>query len=131
MSKLSLIFSLFIYVMLASCDSQNGSGNNKSMTKNKSAAEILGDSNYLALCYGGYRTNTRDSQPTIAQIKEDMKLISATGVKIVRTYNTKYAEINNLLEAISDLKQEDPNFEMYVMLGVWIRLRKCLDKSSS
>lgn len=120
MSKLSLIFSLLIYVMLASCDSQNGSGNNKSMTKNKSAAEILGDSNYLAMCYGGYRTNTRDSQPTIAQIKEDMKLISATGVKIVRTYNTKYAEINNLLEAISDLKQEDPNFEMYVMLGVWI-----------
>lgn len=120
MSKLSLIFSLLIYVMLSSCGSQNGSGNNKSMTKNKSAAEILGDSNYLALCYGGYRMNTRDSQPTIAQIKEDMKLISATGVKIVRTYNTKYAEINNLLEAISDLKHEDPNFEMYVMLGVWI-----------
>jgi exo-beta-1,3-glucanase (GH17 family) len=90
------------------------------LEKNKTAAQILGDSNYLAICYGGYRTHTRDSQPTLSQLKEDMKLLSAMGVKILRTYNTKYAEINNLLQAISELKKEHANFEMYVMLGVWI-----------
>jgi exo-beta-1,3-glucanase (GH17 family) len=87
---------------------------------NKTAAQILGDSNYLAICYGGYRTNSRDSQPTLPQLKEDMKLIHAMGIKVLRTYNTKYAEIKNLLQAISELKMVDPTFEMYVMLGAWI-----------
>ncbi len=120
MSKYSLIFILLIAIMLVSCGNQNNTSNLKSMETNKSAAQILGDSNYLALCYGGYRSNTRDSQPSINQIKEDMKLLNAMGVKIVRTYNTKYVEINNLLEAIVALKKEQTNFEMYVMLGVWI-----------
>jgi hypothetical protein len=39
---------------------------------------------------------------------------------LLRTYNVHYDEAANLLEAISQLKQEDPGFEMYVMLGAWI-----------
>jgi exo-beta-1,3-glucanase (GH17 family) len=42
------------------------------------------------------------------------------GAKVLRTYNTQYVEIDNLLKAISTLKEEDPTFEMYVMLGAWI-----------
>jgi exo-beta-1,3-glucanase (GH17 family) len=88
--------------------------------KSKTAAELLGDSNYLAMCYGGYRSNTRDIQPSVPQLKDDLKIMSAMGIKILRTYNTKLDEIRNLLQAITELQAEDENFEMYVMLGVWI-----------
>jgi exo-beta-1,3-glucanase (GH17 family) len=86
----------------------------------KTAADILGNPDYQAISYGGYREITRDTQPTIPQLKEDMKLLSAMGIKLLRTYNVHYAEAANLLEAISQLKKDDPGFEMYVMLGAWI-----------
>jgi len=86
----------------------------------KTAADILGNPDYLAMSYGGYRQNSRDIQPTIAELKEDMKLLSAIGVGIIRTYNVHLDQASNVLEAISQLKKEDANFEMYVMLGAWI-----------
>ncbi|MBE0662891.1 MAG: glycosyl hydrolase family 17 [Bacteroidales bacterium] len=86
----------------------------------KTAAEILGNPGYQAISYGGYREITRDIQPTIPQLKEDMKILSALGIKLLRTYNVYYDETANLLDAISQLKQQDPEFEMYLMLGVWI-----------
>ncbi|MEC3906253.1 glycosyl hydrolase family 17 [Tamlana sp. 2201CG12-4] len=88
--------------------------------KQLTAADILGNPNYLAMSYGGYRQKTRDVQPTISQLKEDMKILSAMGVKILRTYNVQLQQAPNLLRAISELKAEDSNFEMYVMLGAWI-----------
>jgi exo-beta-1,3-glucanase (GH17 family) len=86
----------------------------------KTASEILGNPDYLAISYGGYRQNTRDVQPTIKELKEDMKILSAMGIKILRTYNVQLQQAPNILKAISELKAEDPNFEMYVMLGAWI-----------
>jgi exo-beta-1,3-glucanase (GH17 family) len=41
-------------------------------------------------------------------------------IKVLRTYNVHYAEAENLLRCIKEMKQEDPEFEMYVMLGAWI-----------
>nr|WP_282135061.1 glycosyl hydrolase family 17 [Seonamhaeicola maritimus] len=87
---------------------------------NMTAAEILGNPDYLAISYGGYRTKSREDQPTITQLKEDMKILSAMGVKILRTYNVHLQQASNLLKAIKELKQEDTGFEMYVMLGAWI-----------
>lgn len=84
------------------------------------AQMILGNTNYQAICYGGYRTNTREKQPTIAEIKEDLKLLEAINIKVLRTYNVHYEEVSNLLKAITALKKEDPKFEMYLMLGAWI-----------
>lgn len=84
------------------------------------AAEILGNPVYLAISYGGYRQKSRDIQPTIPQLKEDMKILVAMGVKVLRTYNVQLQQAPNLLKAISELKKEDASFEMYVMLGVWI-----------
>ncbi len=49
-----------------------------------------------------------------------MKILSAMGIKILRTYNVQLPHASNILKAISALKKEDPNFEMYVMLGAWI-----------
>ncbi len=86
----------------------------------KTAAEILGNPQYQAISYGGYRENTRDIQPTIPQLKEDMKILSAIGIRLLRTYNVHLDEAANVLEAITQLKEKDPEFEMYVMLGAWI-----------
>ena len=89
-------------------------------SKNSTAKTILGNPKYQAICYGGYRTNTRDIEPTVSEIKEDMKILSALNIKIIRTYNLHHEEITNLLIAITELKKENSNFEMYVMLGAWI-----------
>ncbi len=85
------------------------------------AGDILGNPECLAFSYGGYRGNTRDEVPTVAELKEDMKILSAMGVKLIRTYNTQqFKQAENLLEAITQLQKEDLEFEMYVMLGAWI-----------
>lgn len=89
-------------------------------TTNKSAADILGNKEYLAMSYGGYRKSTRNIQPTIEELKEDMKLLAVMGVGILRTYNVQLQQASNLLEAIKQLKKEDASFEMYVMLGAWM-----------
>jgi exo-beta-1,3-glucanase (GH17 family) len=86
----------------------------------KSAEEILGNPDYLAISYGGYRQNTRDIQPTVDELKEDMLILKAMGVGMLRTYNTHFEQAGNILQAIRELKNEDPQFEMYVMLGIWI-----------
>ena len=87
------------------------------------AADILGNPNYQAISYGGYRTISRDTVPSVDQIKDDMRILSAIDVKILRTYNTELSELPNLLQAISELKQEDSSFEMYVMVGAWINCK--------
>lgn len=86
------------------------------------AAKILGNPDYLAISFGGYREKSRDMQPSIKELKEDLKILSAMGVKVLRTYNVqpKLPHASNLLEAIRQLKKEDSGFEMYVMLGAWI-----------
>jgi len=97
------------------------SGNKSKSPLDITAADILGNPDYLAISYGGYREKTRETVPTVDDMKEDMKILSAMGIKLVRTYNTqKFAHTTNLLKAIQALKEEDENFEMYVMLGTWI-----------
>ena len=91
---------------------------------------LLGNKDYLAISYGAWRTKLRESGPlvpTIAQQKEDMKILAAMGIKVLRTYNTQSyigldgkSNTQNLLEAIKQLQAEDADFEMYVMLGIWI-----------
>ena len=85
-----------------------------------SASEILGNPDYLAISYGGYREKSRDIQPTIAQLTEDVKILHAMGIRILRTYNVQLPHASNVLQAIAELKKQDPSFEMYVMLGAWI-----------
>ena len=88
--------------------------------KEVTAKDILGNSNYLAISYGGYRKSSRDFQPTIGELKEDMKILHAMNIRILRTYNVQLAHTSNILKAIRELKNEDPAFEMYLMLGAWI-----------
>ncbi|MBK8079752.1 MAG: glycosyl hydrolase family 17 [Saprospiraceae bacterium] len=93
---------------------------NTKISSNKTAAQILGNPAYQAISYGGYRHKTRDIQPSLPELKEDLKIMYAMGIRILRTYNVHLAEASNLLQAIKELKTTDPTFEMYVMLGAWI-----------
>ena len=118
----SLQFAFVSLIMMAfamACTPEQDSGHDFSSIT-ITAEEILGDPEYQAISYGGYRETTRDIQPTIPQLKEDMLILQAMGVKLLRTYNVHYDEAANLLQAVRELSDEDPDFEMYVMLGAWI-----------
>jgi exo-beta-1,3-glucanase (GH17 family) len=108
-----------ISFMMINCVNKKETNKQDNMKK-ISAKDILGNPDYLAISYSGYRENTRAIEPTIDQLKEDMKILAAMEIKLLRTYNVQLEQTANLLKAISQLKVEDPNFEMYVMLGAWI-----------
>jgi exo-beta-1,3-glucanase (GH17 family) len=113
----------FLIMLVYSCN--NGMKTEMALNQEKqkqdiSAKDILGNPAYLAIAYGGYRGKSRDIQPTLAELKEDLKILNAIGIKILRTYNVQLPHARNVVKAISELKKEDVNFEMYVMLGAWI-----------
>jgi exo-beta-1,3-glucanase (GH17 family) len=110
------VFALLwiLVVMVTSCSQ-------RTQSKDPSPDTILGNPNYMAFSYGGYRHMTRDTIPTFTELMEDLKILDAMGVKIIRTYNTQqFPQAADLLKAISHLKKEDSDFRMYVMLGAWI-----------
>ncbi len=111
--QLKKVLAVLMLISMVGCSQ-------KAKEMDKTAAEILGNPDYLGISYGGYRQSTRDAQPTLEELKEDMKILAAMGVKIVRTYNVQLQQAPNVLKAIRELKNEDPRFEMYVMLGAWI-----------
>lgn len=114
------LFTLFILtavLLMASC-AQQPKHDFSGITI--TAAEILGNPDFQAISYGGYRETTRDILPTREQQIEDMRILEAMGVKLLRTYNVHYDEAADLLETIRVMRAEDPSFEMYVMLGAWI-----------
>jgi len=116
--------SIFLVVFLCfACKNQTKPEdkiNTVNQELNITAKDILGNPDYLAISYGGYRKKTREQQPTLAELKEDMRILSAMGVRILRTYNVQLPHASNVLKAIRELKKEDPNFQMFVMLGAWI-----------
>ena len=131
MNKYSNILILFVAIMFVfSCKNQNKKDSEINAMKeqtNVTAKDILGNPNYLAMSYGGYRYADHSIEPTMDELKEDMKLLSAIGVKIVRTYKLTKPQASNLVKAISELKKADPDFEMYVMLGIWINCKNAFN----
>ena len=101
---------------------------NNLVSREMTAEKLLGNTEYQGICYGGYRTQTREKQPTINEIKEDLKILSALNIKVIRTYNVHYEEAANILKAITELNKADAKFEMYVMLGVWIDCKNAWTK---
>ncbi|WP_434036310.1 glycosyl hydrolase family 17 protein [Formosa sp. 4Alg 33] len=124
MGNLKTCITLFIVCMMLGCN------NKTQIAQELSAAAILGNPKYLAMSYGGYRETTRDVQPTMAELKDDLKILSAMGIKVLRTYNVHLDQAANLLKAISELKATDPSFEMYVMLGVWIDCKNAFNSAN-
>ena len=117
-----ILNSILLVFLVMSCkeNKQKERIPNDQRQKEVTAKDILGNSNYLAISYGGYRKSSRDFQPTIGELKEDMKILHAMNIRILRTYNVQLAHTSNILKAIRELKNEDSTFEMYLMLGAWI-----------
>lgn len=113
MIRLLKIIIVLVFMINISCK-------NKEHNLDKRPEEILGNPYYKAICYGGYRFNSRTQTPTKHQVKEDLKILAALGFKVIRTYNVHLPEIDVILESIKELQKEDHSFEMYVMLGAWI-----------
>ena len=117
--KLRLTFKLILFLALVgafcACDEPK-----KEKKKEVTAAVILGNPDYPAISYGGYRETTREIQPTFAQLKNDVRILHALGYRLLRTYNLQFEHTPNLIRAITEIKAEDPTFEMYLMLGTWI-----------
>lgn len=85
---------------------------------------ILGNNDILAISYSGHRLVPRsvENTPSVAETKEDLRIMAAMGIKLLRTYNTTiFPHSERILQAIRELKQEDPGFEMSVMLGAWMQ----------
>ena len=93
------------------------------LVMSKNAKDIIGNNSYPAISYGGYRGKSREIQPSIEDIKEDLKIMFAQGFRIIRTYDLHHPFAENTLKAISELKTLEPDFEMYVMLGAWIQCK--------
>ena len=127
--SINLAVFVFLVLLVYSCNDSKKESNAKPVKEEQtvSAKDILGNPDYLAISYGGYRDNNRDNQPTIPELKEDMKILDAMGVKVLRTYNVHFDQAANLLKAIDQLKKEDSTFEMYVMLGIWIDCKNAFD----
>ena len=63
--------------VVLSCNTHH---NKKSKMKNQAseqmtAAEILENADYVVISYGGYREKSSSTQPTIIQLKEDLKIL--------------------------------------------------------
>jgi exo-beta-1,3-glucanase (GH17 family) len=112
--------AVFAFTFVVGCNSKNKVKSIPAQKAAMTAATILGNSEYVAISYGGYRHTDHNIEPTKEELKEDMKLLAAMGVKILRTYKVHLPQASNVLAAISELKKDDPDFEMYVMLGAWI-----------
>ena len=111
---------LILTVVLTSL-TQWGCSPEQTIKISPAAADIFGDPQYRAVSFGGYRGLSRDDGPTVEQLMDDLRILDAMGVKLLRTYNTsQFPQVERLLAAISRVKQIDPDFEMYVMLGAWI-----------
>jgi len=117
--KNNALYILIFSILISSLGCKNNDMTQRSFIT-KTAEEILGNPDYQAISYGGYRHKSRAITPTDEELKEDLKILAAMGIKILRTYNVHLPEATNLLAAIRELKLEDPGFEMYVMLGAWI-----------
>ena len=117
------IIGLVVLSLSYSCKEKSGEENRRqdSLPANHvTAKDILGNPAYPAMAYGGYRHKTRDIEPTPEELKEDLKILEAMGIKVLKTFNVHYAETANLLKVIRELKAEDDAFEMYILLGAWM-----------
>jgi len=119
--KISTYRNQYLYLILVCLFISSFQLNKPIIVKKKiSAAQLLSDPKMKAMCYGGYRGNSREIQPSISELKDDIKIMHAMGIRILRTYNLQFPHASNVIKAIDVLKHENEDFEMYVMLGTWI-----------
>jgi len=117
---ITLLGIALAFILIISCKNAT---TQMSEIKDMNISEILGDPEYMAISFGGYRHADHSIEPTVEQLKDDMRILSAMGISLLRTYKVHLPEAENILKAITQIKQEDPNFEMYLVLGAWINCK--------
>jgi exo-beta-1,3-glucanase (GH17 family) len=117
---ITLIGIALAFILIISCKNAT---TQMSEIKDMTISEILGDPEYMAISFGGYRHADHSIEPTVEQLKDDMRILSAMGIRLLRNYKVHLPEAENILKAITQIKQEDPNFEMYLVLGAWINCK--------
>jgi exo-beta-1,3-glucanase (GH17 family) len=119
-----LVLSAFlISCLISGCSATTDSKVNDMPDNNRI---LLGNNTNPAISYSGHRKIPRsvENTPTIEETKEDLQILSALGIRLLRTYNTQiFPHSERTLQAIRELKKENPDFEMYVMLGAWIQCK--------
>ncbi len=115
-----MFFLIIVSIIIVSCNKKSKTNTSMQHRKDVTAKDIIGNPEYLAISYGGYRHSDHGIEPTLEELKEDMKILAAMGIKVLRTYKVHKPHAANVLKAIHELKKEDPSFEMYVMLGIWM-----------
>jgi glucosylceramidase len=123
------IAAIGLVAFLGTCDAGSRPPSKSDYQQNyisTNGQNLLGNTHYPAICYSGHRETERtvENTPSIEETKEDLKILAAMGVKILRTYNTQqFPHSERILQSISELKTADPDFAMFVMLGVWIQCK--------
>jgi exo-beta-1,3-glucanase (GH17 family) len=137
--KSSILFISTLLILLCGCRDSSfamasrpvaGSGGNYILDNGD---RLLGSNKYPAISYSGHRKNPRSvgNTPDIAETKEDLKILSAMGIRLLRTYNTTaFPHSERIVQAIRELKEADPDFEMYVMLGAWIQCKNAFKEGT-
>lgn len=124
-AKLSALL-LVVLASLVGCSSDPQPALDEDALLPGGGPKLLGNSDYQAIAYSGHRREVRsvENTPTLDETKEDLRILAAMGIKLLRTYNTTiYPHSERILQAIRELKQDDPDFEMLVMLGAWIQCK--------
>ena len=115
---------IVLIASLGACSSDSGSARAEDPFSLPGGRELLGNPEIPAICYSGHRKVPRsvENTPTVEETKEDLRILSAMGIRLIRTYNTTdFPHSERTLQAIRELKAEEPDFEMFVMLGAWIQ----------
>lgn len=126
MSRSGSLLILFAIALTCLCSCTNNKPQS-TMDQSLSAKEILGNPAKSAISFGGYRLKSRDVPASVEELKEDLLILNALGIHIIRNYQTQvFKEANNLLKAIDELNKTEENFKMYVMLGAWMECKDAL-----
>jgi len=73
MKKRHIIVLVLLTVFMMSCNENKKDETSVTQIKKEVIAkDILGNPDYLAISYGGYRAETREIQPTIEELKDDL-----------------------------------------------------------
>ena len=84
---------ILTFALVGSCNE----GKKNDVKEEVSAKVILGNQEYLAMSNGGYRHADHSIEPTMEELKEDMKILSAMGIKLIRTYKLLKPQAANLV----------------------------------
>lgn len=123
----SALLPLLLLLSLTACSSDSRRAHDEPSAPASEHLDLLGNDAIQAISYSGHRKVPRsiENTPSVEETKEDLRILAAMDIKLLRTYNTTiFPHSERILQAIRELKQEDASFEMYVMLGTWMQ---CVD----